>query len=274
MARRDDDWFHRQLATAARKPWWFWQFAIKYGYPVIGLFGRIEVSGSVDEKLLRGPVLLAPNHIGNFDAFVLTVVTRRLGFSPRFLVTAGIMTAPVIGPLLERSGSLRVNRGRVDAAMSTRLIDVAIEHGAHLIIYPEGRVGLDPGLWPERGKTGLARLALQHRVPVIPVSQWGAHEVVKYEDNRAMLGSAVSSVWRQPKLKVHFGQPVMLDDLSPQRRGDAIKARDRIMAAITRNLEPLRRAEPVLPRYVDETRPTSDRPGAAFPGGVVPDGIR
>lgn len=273
MAERDDGWFQRQLVTAAREPWWFWQFATKYGSPMISLFGRIEITGSVDERLTRGPVLLAPNHIGNFDAFVLTVVARRLGFSPRFLVTAGIMTAPVAGALLERSGSLRVNRGRADAAMSTELIDIAIAHGAHLIIYPEGRVSLDPGLWPERGKTGLARIALQHRVPVIPVSQWGAHEVVKYEDNKAMLGSALTSVWRQPKLKVHFGQPVMLDDLSISRRGDAIKARDRITAAITRNLAPLRSDERDRPRYADETRPISDRPGAAFPGGVVPDNI-
>ncbi len=273
MAEQDDNWFGRQQGTAAREPWWFWQAATKYGYGLVSLFGRIEISGSIDERLLRGPVLLAPNHIGNFDAMVLTVACRRLGLSPRFLVTAGIMSASVVGSLLEKSGSLRVNRGQSDARKSTALVDLAIEHGAHLIIYPEGRVSLDPGLWPERGKTGLARIALAHRIPVIPVSQWGAHEVVKYQDNRAMLRSGVSSAWRQPKLKVHFGQPVNLDDLSADRRGDAVKARDRIAAAITRNLGPLRAAEPRRPRYVDETRPVSERPGAAFPGGVVPDQI-
>lgn len=103
---------------------------------------------------------------------VLAVACRRLGLSPRFLVTAGIMSAPVVGALLEKSGSLGVDRGQADAQKSTALVDLALTHGAHLIIYPEGRVSLDPGLWPERGKTGLARIALAHRVPVIPVSQW------------------------------------------------------------------------------------------------------
>ncbi|PRZ40708.1 1-acyl-sn-glycerol-3-phosphate acyltransferase [Antricoccus suffuscus] len=273
MATQDDDWFGRQQVTAVREPWWFWQFATRYGYGLISLFGRIEITGSIDERLMRGPILLAPNHIGNFDAMVLTVACRRLGLSPRFLVTAGIMTAPVVGRLLEKSGSLRVNRGQSDAHNSTALVDLAIAHGAHLIIYPEGRVSLDPGLWPERGKTGLARIALAHRIPVIPVSQWGAHEVVKYEDNKAMLRSGLSSVWRQPKLRVHFGQPVSLDDLRADRRGDAVKARDRIAAAITRNLRPLRATELRAPRYVDETRPLSERRVAAFPGGVVPDDI-
>lgn len=273
MAHHDDDWLGRQQLTAARAPWWFWQAATKYGYGLISLFGRIEISGSIDERLMQGPVLLAPNHIGNVDAMILTVASRRLGLSPRFLVTSGIMSAPVVGALLEKSGSLRVNRGQSDAHKSTALVDLAIEHGAHLIIYPEGRVSLDPGLWPERGKTGLARIALAHRIPVIPVSQWGAHEVVKYENHWAMLRSGLSSVWRQPKLKVHFGQPVDLHDLTADRRGNAVKARDRIAAAITRNLAPLRATELVRPRYDDETRPVSERPGAAFPGGVVPDEI-
>lgn len=96
---------------------------------------------------------------------------------------------------------------------------------------------------------------------------------MKYESNNAMLSSGVSSVWRQPKLKIHFGQPVDLDDLSAGRRDDPVRARDRIAAAITRNLAPLRATELVTPRYDDPTRPTSERPGAAFPGGVMPDKI-
>ena len=195
---------------------------------------------------------------------------RRVGLSPRFLITAGIMNAPVAGRLLEKSGNLQVNRGMAKAHKSTELVDLALQNGAHLCIYPEGRVGLDPGLWPEPGKTGLARLALAHRVPVIPVSQWGAHEVTKYEQNNAMLGSTVSSIWRQPKLQIHFGKPVMLDDLQHDHRGDAVKARNRIAAAITRGLIPLRANEMTAPKYVDGTRPVNDRPGAAFPGGQVP----
>lgn len=264
------DWFERQRQSAAEPPWWFWRFATRYGTPVISAFGALRITGGVDEQLRRGPLLIAPNHIGNFDTLVIAVAMARAGLRPRFLITGGIMDAPIVGPLLDRSGNLRVNRGKADAMRSMELVDIALQHGAHLCIYQEGRVSLDPGLWPERGKTGLARIALEHDVPVIPVSQWGAHEVTKYEDLRAMLTSTLTSPVRRPRLRVHFGEPVDLSGLGT-RPGDAVKARNRIAAAITRGLVPLRQGELNQPRYRDATRPVADHSIAAFPGGVVPD---
>lgn len=265
------DWFERQQRSAAQEPWWFWRGALRYGWPLVSVFGSLRVTGGVSKQLRAGPLLLAPNHIGNFDTFVIAIAMARIGLRARFLITGGIMDAPVIGPLLDRSGNLRVNRGKADAMRSMELVDIALRHNAHLCIYQEGRVSLDPGLWPERGKTGLARIALGHDVPVIPVSQWGAHEVTKYEDLRAMLTSTATAPLRRPKLQVHFGEPVDLSGLQDGRPGDAIKARNRIAGAITRGLVPLRRDELDRPRYRDETRPIADHPTAAFPGGVVPD---
>jgi len=82
----------------------------------------------------------------------------------------------------------------------------------------------------------------------------------------------VSSTWRQPRLQIHFGDPVQLDDLGTGPR-DFREARIRIDAAITRGLVPLRAAEPDVPRYVDETRPIADHSTASFPGGHVPDDV-
>lgn len=269
--RGPDDWFERQQISATQPTWWLWRRITRHGRFVLAPFGRLEVTGSVPESLRDGPLLIAPNHIGNFDTFVIAAAMGAAGLDARFLVTGGIMTAPVVGRLLERSGSLRVERGKTDAARSMELVDLALHHGAHLCIYQEGRVTLDPGMWPERGKTGLARIALEHQVPVIPVAQWGAHEVTKYDQTKAMLTSTLSATWRRPALQVHFGEPVDLSGLRADRRGDAVRARNRIAAAQTRLLAPLRADEPQLPRFVDETRPVPDRPTAAFPGGVVPD---
>ena len=265
-----DDWFERERKSAAEPMWWFWRSAARHCRHLMAVFGKFEVTGRIDPELLRGPLLIAPNHIGNFDTLLIAVAMARVGLEPRFLVTGGLMTAPVIGKLLERSGNLRVERGKADAARSMELVDIALRHGAHLCIYQEGRVSLDPGLWPERGKTGLARIALDHNVPVIPVAQWGAHAVTKYEDGKQMLSSTVSSIWRRPTLKVHFGEPVDLSDLQANRRGDAIRARNRIAAAQTRLLAPLRPGEIDAPAFDDRTRPVRFPSTAAFPGGVVP----
>lgn len=264
------DWIDDQLEIAARPMWWGWSGLLRYGAPLISLFGRMQLSGEVPERLRDGPVLLAANHIGNFDVFFLAAAIRRAGLFPRFVITAGLMTAPIVGPFLARSGNIRVNRGKADAGHSLEIIRAALDAGGHVVVYPEGRISLDPNLWPERGRSGLARLALQTRVPVIPVAQWGAHSVTTYTGPLQMATSTLSSIWRQPALKVHFGEPVYLDDLG-DRVGDAYRAQMRIMGAITREVRRLRGPEIGPPDFADPTRPTVATGTAAFRDGLVPD---
>jgi 1-acyl-sn-glycerol-3-phosphate acyltransferase len=267
----DPEWFARELAIAAAPPWWVWRFMLEHFSWLVSIFGRVEVTGSIPEDLRRGPLLLAANHIGDFDPFVVAVALYKLGVVPRIMATGGILASPVAGPLLERTGGIRVERGTEVAKHAVRVTEVALVHGGHVVAYPEGRVGLAPDAWPERGRTGMARLALGVGVPVIPVSQWGAHEVLQYGNDWGKLRTVLRAVRTRPALKVHVGPPVHLEDLQLGRVGDANRARTRIAAAITRGLVPLRTSQAGRPHYVDQTRPTTGT--AAFPGGVVPDDI-
>ncbi|MGY1844542.1 lysophospholipid acyltransferase family protein [Modestobacter sp. SYSU DS0875] len=268
----DPDWFARELAIAAAPPWWLWRGLLRSLHRLPGVFGRLEVTGSIPEEWLDGPLLLAVNHIGDFDSFVVAAALHRAGVTPRFMATRGIITAPVVGPLLERSGGIRVDRGTDLAAHALRVTQVALAAGGHVVAYPEGRVGLTADGWPERGRTGLARMALAADVPVIPVSQWGAHEVLQYANDWGKLRTLLRALWRQPALRVDIGAPVFFRDLQPGRVGDANRARVRIAAALTRGLAPLRAGEPTdRIAFADPTRPTTAV--AAFPGGVVPEDI-
>jgi 1-acyl-sn-glycerol-3-phosphate acyltransferase len=267
----DPDWFAREMAIAAAPPWWFWTFVLRNFSWLVSLFGSVEVSGEIPEELRNGPLLLAANHIGDFDPFVVAVALHRLGVVPRIMATGGILAAPVAGPLLERTGGIRVERGTELARHAVRVTEVALVSGGHVVAYPEGRVGLAVDGWPERGRTGMARMALGLGVPVIPVSQWGAHEVLQYGNDWGKLRTLVRAVVRRPRLQVHVGPPVRLDDLRMGRVGDANRARYRIAAAITRGLVPLRAREADRPHYVDRTRPTTAV--SAYPGGVVPEDI-
>lgn len=267
-------WVDEQIGIVTGADWPVWPMLLRYGAPLLSLLGRVRVTSDLDPRLLGGPLLVAANHIGNFDTFLIAMACRRVGVIPKFLAARGIMTAPVIGQFLSRAGHIRVDRGSPDAAFAFEVTEAALRHGGHVVLYPEGRISLDPELWPERGRTGLARLALRTRVPVIPVSQWGAHEVTAYDGRTAMLRTTVSALWRQPRLAVHFGVPVLLDDLEPGRRGDANRAATRIIAAITDGLSPLRAHEPGPPRFDDPTRPTIAAGTAAFPGGRVPPALQ
>ena len=267
----DPEWFARELAIAVAPPWWFWRFVLRRFSWLVGIFGPVRVTGSIPEELRDGPLLLAANHIGDFDPFVIAVALHRAGVTPRMMATGGIFAAPVVGPLLERTGGIRVDRGTEVARNAVRVTEVALVHGGHVVAYPEGRIGLTPDGWPERGRTGMARLALGIGVPVIPVSQWGAHEVLQYANDWGKLRTAVRAVLRRPVLQVHVGPPVDFSGLRMGRVGDANRARYRIAAAITRGLVPLRAGEHHRAAFSDPTRPATAV--AAFPGGVVPEDI-
>jgi 1-acyl-sn-glycerol-3-phosphate acyltransferase len=268
----DPEWFARELAIAAAPPWWLWRLLVRWSPVLPAVAGRLQVSGSVPAAQRSGPLLLAANHIGDFDPFVVTAALGRAGITPRFMVTGGVLRTPVVGPLFERCGAIRVDRGTDVAAHAVRVTQVALAHGGHVVAYPEGRIGLAPDGWPERGRTGLARLALAAGVPVIPVSQWGAHEVLEYANGWGKLRALGRAVRRRPALQVRLGPPVDFSDLRPGRVGDAHRARTRIAAALTRGLAPLRAGEPAdRPAHVDPTRPTTA--AAAFPNGVVPGDI-
>jgi hypothetical protein len=95
--------------------------------------------------------------------------------------------------------------------------------------------------------------------------------VLQYGNDWRKLRTALRAILRRPRLQVHIGAPVRLDDLRMGRVGDANRARYRITAAITRGLVPLRAGEESRPHYVDATRPITAV--AAFPGGVVPEDL-
>jgi 1-acyl-sn-glycerol-3-phosphate acyltransferase len=231
----------------------------------VRLVGRVEVTGTIPPEMRGQPGLIAANHIGMFDPFVLTAVLREAGLIPRFMLTAGLLDTPIVGWGLKQGGSIRVDRGKSNVADAFERVTTALQSASGpVLVYPEGRVSREPGLWPERGKTGAARIALATKVPVMTISQWGAHEaiywgteqVTGWRDLMPGLRSGLRAIRNRPVFKVHFGPIVDLSDLSATKPGDATRAHMRIMQAITDQLVPLRPDEPDTPRFHDPTRPT------------------
>ncbi|MTD54123.1 lysophospholipid acyltransferase family protein [Amycolatopsis pithecellobii] len=256
---------HRQHVPPRRRPPAIWRTMTTLDTGLVHLVGRLKVSGFLPRELRGRPLLLAANHIGVFDAFVLIAACQQLGFAPRFLLAGGLLDAPVIGPALRASGHLRVDRGKASAVEQfAAAVEAMRATPSPIIVYPEGRISRDPGLWPERGKTGAARLALAAGVPVVPVSQWGAHEAVYWGTEKVqgiadllpLARSGLTAPLRRPTFKVHFGTPVDLSTVDPARPGAGMRAHTKIMEAITAGLIPLRATEPDRPRFHDPTRPT------------------
>jgi 1-acyl-sn-glycerol-3-phosphate acyltransferase len=254
--------------SAAQRRWRvpaLWRFVLWLAGWLIPAYVRLRVTGDVPDGLRPGPLILAGNHISPFDPFALAAASRKRRIAPRMMATGGLFRAPVVGPLMAAAGHIPVDRGRATVANAVPAALSAIQAGSVVFIYPEGRIGLDPGLWPERAKTGLARLALATRAPVVPVAIWGSHEVTAYHGWRSMLSRGIAVLWRRPTVRIHFGAPVELADLTEGAVGHAQRASERVMDAIAKELAPLRRDEPRLPRYRDGSRPLSTARSARRP---------
>ncbi|WP_370948248.1 lysophospholipid acyltransferase family protein [Amycolatopsis sp. cg5] len=243
-----------------------WRTMLNLDRGLVNFVGRLRVTGEVPAELRKQPLLMTPNHIGVFDAFVLMAACKKIGINPRFMLAGGILDAPVIGPALRASNHLRIDRAESNTAVGQfgEAAEALRTTRDPIIVYPEGRISHDPGLWPERGKTGAARLALAAGVPVIPISQWGAHEAVYWgtetvngpADLAPLARSGLSAPMRRPTFRVHFGKPVDLSEIDRSRPSAGRLAHEKIMRAIVEGMIPLRRGELDKPRFHDPTRPT------------------
>jgi 1-acyl-sn-glycerol-3-phosphate acyltransferase len=224
---------------------------------LVAVLARLRVTGDVPAPLRRGgqvtgPLILAANHISPFDPIAMAAACRVRRIAPRFLATGGLFRAPIVGPVMRHWGHIPVHRGTATATRALPDAVRALAAGSVVLVYPEGGIGLDPGMWPERGKTGTARLALATGATVVPVAQWGAHEVVPYSAPRGLLRALPRTLLRRPVIRVRFGEPVDLSGLTARQ---AVLATERIMDAITRTLATLRAGEPDRPRHLDPSRP-------------------
>ena len=232
-----------------------WRFLLVLARIAVVPLCRLRVSGSVPEELRRGPLILAANHVSPFDPIVMTAACHKAGIAPRIMATAGLFDAPVVGAAMRAAGHIRVDRNSARVAAALPAAAEALRAGATILVYPEGRIGLDPWMWPERGKTGVARLAALADAPVLPVAQWGAHAVMPYDSPRHLLRSLLRALRHRPVVQVRFGTVVDLSPVSGTAGARAMRATRLIMAGIDDALAPLRADEMQTPHFVDVTRP-------------------
>jgi 1-acyl-sn-glycerol-3-phosphate acyltransferase len=161
----------------ARRRLGFWRrLAVVVVKPVLTVWTKRTWTG-MEHLAGEGGAIIVANHISHADPLVSAHYIYDAGRWPQFLGKASVFKVPVIGQLIRNAKQIPVERGTVDAARSLDSLIEAIKAGGTVIIYPEGTTTREPDLWPMRGKTGAARLALATGAPVIPVVMWGAEKM-------------------------------------------------------------------------------------------------
>ena len=166
--------------------------------PVLRLVFRPKAYG-VDHVPEEGPAILASNHLSYADwLFMPLTLNRRV----TFVAKAEYFTSPGIKGWFQKkfftgAGQVPIDRSGANAAEGAMKSAMKILAEGDLFgIYPEGTRSHDGKLY--RGKTGVARLAIESGVPVIPVAVVGTDIV-------APPGKKFGH-WTRPK--VRFGKPL------------------------------------------------------------------
>ena len=201
---------------------------------------HLRVDGSLDDG-----IVIAVNHLSWFDPLVVSHFLVDNGRLPRFLAKEAIFRVPAVGRIVRGAHQIPVHRGTADAVEALTSAVAAVRAGECVLVYPEGTITRAPGLWPMTGKTGAVRIALESGAPLIPVAQWGAHEVMRpYVKELRLIPRKTMRVWAGP--------PVDLDDLRGHEPSEAelVDATERLMVAITGLLEQIRGEAAPTPRFV------------------------
>ena len=217
----------------------FWQrTAVFLILPVLQLWTRRTWTGQ-ENVPPSGGVIIAPNHISHFDPLVVAHFVYAAGRWPRFLAKASVFQVPLVGAFLRKVLQIPVERGSVEAVKSLDVLVDALQQGGAVIIYPEGTTTREPDLWPMRGKTGAARLALLTGAPVIPVAHWGAQRVFDPRTKKFSLRPRVP-------ITVTAGKPVDLSRWEGEAPTRAVldQMTDAIMTDVRDLLGEVREAEP------------------------------
>ena len=157
---------------------WFRKIFVGTLRQAFRLIMKMEVQG-VENFPLSGPVVIACNHVTNFDVFPMQLSLPRPIF---YMAKAELFKFWIMDVALRDLGAFPVYRGEKDqwAMKHARRV---LENGQALGMFPEGTRNKGSGLGV--AKTGTARMAIEASCPIVPMVLTGTDRFFKDFPHRA-----------------------------------------------------------------------------------------
>jgi 1-acyl-sn-glycerol-3-phosphate acyltransferase len=143
----------------------FSNFLYKAGRVIISSYARLMFKLDVHwhASLPDGPVLFAANHPSSTDPFFVNLLTS----TPiSVMIASKVFTIPVLGAYMRKMRQIPVIPGQGEQVLGQAR--QVLGEGRSVAIFPEGQVSPSKGAF-HAPRSGVARLALSCRVPVVPI---------------------------------------------------------------------------------------------------------
>lgn len=210
--------------------------------PPLALLTKRDYRG-LENLPKEGGFIFAANHNSHVDPILLARFVLDVGYVPRYLAKDALFRHKFTGPILRGADQIPVARFSGSASDALVPTEDALRAGKPVIIYPEGTITRDPEAWPMTGRTGAVRAALSAGVPLIPICQSGAQEILfPYTKKPKLFPRRTHHVWVGPPmdLSMYEGKPITEEILH--------EATDRLMDILTDTMSEIRGTKPTGPR--------------------------
>ncbi|MES2107494.1 MAG: lysophospholipid acyltransferase family protein [Bacteroidota bacterium] len=185
----------------------------------VGFFYRFEYEQPVDWSKAY---IVCPNHSSNLDISAMCVLVNT---NCSFMGKEELKDALVTG-LFFRTVDIPVNRdSKMSSYRAFKKASEKLQEGITLIIFPEGKISDDYPPTLHEFKNGPFRLAIEHKIPILPVSS--ATTWTRLWDDGTKHGT------RPGVCNIYVHKPIETADMSVD---DADELKDRVYEIISKGL--------------------------------------
>jgi 1-acyl-sn-glycerol-3-phosphate acyltransferase len=158
---------------------------------------------------MEGPLLVASNHISNWDGLIYGSFFPGTLFA---MVKRELLRPAPLAWLLAGCNCFPVDRGSADRRALRISLDL-LRRGCRLLVFIEGHRSRGGGMGPAEAGAGF--LVRRTGAPVLPVAVWGTEAALRWT------GGLLP---RRGRITVHYGRPITITGRSDREIADAIAA--------------------------------------------------
>src|ERR687885_320327 len=212
-----------------------YRFVIRMALVVFRLFGfRFDVRGA-EHVPAAGGAIICSNHVSYFDFTFLGLSALPQHRMVRFMAKSSVFEHWFAGRFMRAMRHIPVDRAAGTAAFETSVR--ALQEGQVVGIFPEATISRS--FTVKNLKAGVARMAIDAQVPIVPAAVWGGQRVAT-KGHKVVLRRGVA-------VTVLFGEPLV-----PQPGEKVQQLLRRTKAAMEALLEDAQQSYPQSPAGPDD----------------------